>query len=224
MQKTPPPQSEQELLQRAEAIAGLSLKQIADKHNIEVPDNQQREKGWVGQLLELQLGATAGSKPVPDFEDIGVELKTLPINRNGKPKETTFVSMVQLQEVGGLTWETSYVKHKLSRVLWVPIESERDIPLAERKVGTALLWSSSAEQEAILKQDWEELTDMVALGQLDSITAKQGVYLQIRPKAANAKSLCWGIGESGAKILTLPRGFYLRNSFTAKIIEEHFGL
>ena len=93
-----------------------------------IPDNLKREKGWVGQLLEWHLGAESGSKPQPDFEHLGIELKTIPIGYSGKPLETTFVSVAPLTGVHGLTWEDSHVRHKLSRVLWIPIEGEREDP------------------------------------------------------------------------------------------------
>jgi DNA mismatch repair protein MutH len=40
----------------------------------------KRDKGWIGILLELWLGASAGSKPEQDFAALGVELKTIPID------------------------------------------------------------------------------------------------------------------------------------------------
>ena len=36
--------------------------------------------------------------------------------------------------------------------------------------------------------------DMIVLGQVERITARHGEYLQIRPKAANAKALTEAIG------------------------------
>ncbi len=72
----PTPTSETELLQRARDIAGLTFGELAAQAGMCVPDNLKRDKGWVGQLLEWHLGAKAGSKPVQDFPDIGVELKS----------------------------------------------------------------------------------------------------------------------------------------------------
>ncbi len=31
------------------------------------PENLKRDKGWIGVLLEIWLGASAGSKPEQDF-------------------------------------------------------------------------------------------------------------------------------------------------------------
>ncbi|MGF1697630.1 DNA mismatch repair endonuclease MutH [Vibrio lamellibrachiae] len=218
----PEPSSEPELLDRAKAIAGLSLQELAEEANITVPENLKRDKGWVGQLLEWHLGATAGSKPQQDFEDLGIELKSIPIGYNGKPLETTFVCVAPLIGVHGLCWENSHVKNKLSRVLWVPVEGEREIPLADRKVGSPLIWSPSEQEEQQLKADWEELMELIVLGQVEQITARHGEVLQLRPKAANSRVLTDAFGASGKPIKTRPRGFYLRTQFTASLLEQYF--
>ncbi|WP_118846244.1 DNA mismatch repair endonuclease MutH [Haemophilus haemolyticus] len=213
------PQTEQALLEKAQSIAGLTFGELADELNIPVPPDLKRDKGWVGMLLERALGATAGSKAEQDFSHLGVELKTLPINAEGDPLETTFVSLAPLVQNSGVKWENSHVRHKLSCVLWMPIEGSRHIPLRERHIGAPILWKPTAEQERQLKQDWEELMDLIVLGKLDQITARIGEVMQLRPKGANSRSVTKGIGKNGEIIDTLPLGFYLRKEFTAQILK-----
>jgi DNA mismatch repair protein MutH len=213
-----------QLSQRVEAIAGLTLKQVAERCAVPVPENLRYTKGWIGQLLEIALGADAGCEARPDFTHLHIELKTIPVDQQGKPQETTFISHAPLLNSGYLTWQQSDVYQKLQHVLWIPIESPKAIPLSERRIGAGFLWRPNAEEEALLRQDWEELMAMITLGQLEKITAKLGKVLQIRPKAANSRSLCWGISETGEKIQTLPRGFYLRTQFTHAILQRNFNL
>ena len=47
-----------------------------------------QSKGWVGQLIETMLGTDAANRSEPDFVKLGIELKTIPIDRKGRPKET----------------------------------------------------------------------------------------------------------------------------------------
>lgn len=203
----PAPTTQQELLTRAQQIAGLSFAELADEAGMTVPPDLRKDKGWVGQLLEWHLGATAGSRPQQDFEHLGIELKSIPISYTGKPLETTFVCVAPLTGVHGLTWEQSHVRNKLSKVLWIPVQGEREIPLAERCVGSPLLWSPSPEEEAQLKADWEELMEWIVLGKVAQITAKHGEVLQLRPKAANGRALTEAYGANGRPIKALPRGF-----------------
>ncbi|KYN26579.1 DNA mismatch repair endonuclease MutH [Vibrio cidicii] len=218
----PVPQSEHELLERARQIAGLSFAELAEEAGMAVPENLKRDKGWVGQLLEWHLGAPAGSKPQQDFSELGIELKSIPVSYSGKPLETTFVCVAPLTGIHGLTWHNSHVRNKLSRVLWIPVEGEREIPLAMRRVGSPLIWSPSAEQEIIIRQDWEELMEQIALGQYDQISARHGEALHLRPKAANSRALTEAYNANGKPIKTLPRGFYLRTQFTEQILNSAF--
>ncbi|MBN6362706.1 MULTISPECIES: DNA mismatch repair endonuclease MutH [Providencia] len=220
----PPPDNEATLMARAQALAGYTLGQLAQHAAIPIPPDLKRDKGWVGMLLEYYLGASAGSKAEQDFAHIGIELKTIPIDRHGAPLETTFVSVAPLTGNSGLTWENSHVRRKLSRILWFPIEGERQIPLSQRRVANPLIWSPSPLEEQLLRQDWEELMDLIVLGKVESITARHGQVLQIRPKAANNKALTEAIGEFGQPIMTLPRGFYLKKDFTGPLLARHFSL
>ena len=220
---THPPTSIQALCDRAEQLAGLTLGDLAHEADVKVPANFKREKGWTGQLLELYLGAAAGSTPQQDFPELGIELKTIPIDGNGLPLETTYVCYAPLTNVAGIQWEQSNVRNKLASVLWIPIEGDRSIPPAQRRVAMPCLWTPTSHQLNALRHDWEELMDKIALGQIESVTARHGEVLQLRPKAADGSALTDAIGQNGRMIKTRPRGFYLRKQFTAEILRQHFG-
>ncbi len=119
-------------------------------------------------LLETALGATAGSKAEQDFSHLGIELKTLPINAEGFPLETTFVSLAPLVQNSGVNWKINMFVINYRKVLWIPIEGSRDIPLRERHIVNYLM-KLLIEQEHQLRQDWEELMDYIVLGKLDQI-------------------------------------------------------
>lgn len=223
MKTTPPsPKTIEELMQRANSLAGLTLGQVADSHGFTTPADLKRDKGWVGQLIEYELGALAGSRPEQDFLHLGVELKTIPIDDKGKPLETTYVTVAPLVDIQGLTWEKSIVYHKLQTVLWVPVQGNRNIPVAQRQIGTPILWSPAPDELALLQQDWEEIMEFIAMGQVQELTARHGEVLQLRPKGANSRSVTQSIGKDGAKRLTNPRGFYLKIPFTQSILKRFF--
>ncbi|MFR3778905.1 MAG: DNA mismatch repair endonuclease MutH [Enterobacter sp.] len=197
--------------------------ELAALAGLVTPENLKRDKGWIGVLLEIWLGASAGSKPEQDFAALGVELKTIPVDSLGRPLETTFVCVAPLTGNSGVTWETSHVRHKLKRVLWIPVEGERSIPLAKRRVGSPLLWSPNEEEDRQLREDWEELMDMIVLGQIERITARHGeVSADYDRKPPTAKALTEAVGAQGEPILTLPRGFYLKKNFTGALLARHF--
>lgn len=203
---------------RCSAIEGLNFAQLAAELSLIIPEQSQRRKGWAGLAIERALGATAGCQPLPDFKQLGIELKTMPLNHLGTPAESTFVTSIPLLTIHQQQWLTSQCYGKLKRVLWVPVEGDNRIPFEQRRIGQGLLWSPDAQDEAILAADWHDLTTLIATGRLDEIDATYGQYLQVRPKAANARSLCYGFDSEGNKKLTLPRGFYLRTAFTRQLL------
>jgi DNA mismatch repair protein MutH len=213
-----PLKNEAELIARCRQIEGLTFAQLAVQLGFAIPENPLQRKGFSGKLVEIALGTTAGNQSVPDFQELGIELKTIPLNQFGKPAESTFITTIPLLTVHQQTWEISQCFAKLKRVLWIPIEGDTAIPFHNRRIGAGLLWSPSSSEEAILKEDWSELTYMIGTGKLADIDATMGTYLQVRPKASNAKSLCYGLDDEGNTIQTLPRGFYLRSRFTAQIL------
>ncbi len=216
-----PPTTTKALLERARSIAGFRLHELSAALEREVPEDLRRHKGWIGRLLESALGADKGNGAV-DFNALEVELKTIPVDRRGEPRETTFVCSVPLANPDEVRWETSRTRQKLANVLWIPILAEEGLPIADRVVGSPLLWSPTPQEEALLAQDWREHLDVIRRGGVDTITAHDGRALQIRPKGANAHSTTWSVDGAGNAVLTQPRAFYLRTWFTASLLARNF--
>jgi DNA mismatch repair protein MutH len=211
------PRDEIELIERARSLSGMRIAELARHLGVAMPREPGRAKGFVGRLIERALGATAGSAPEPDFAALGVELKTIPLDRRGRPRESTFVCAIGLPAMAEAEWAGSVARKKLARVLWVPIESERGVAFAERRVGTPRLWSPSPEQEACLRADFEEVAGLIGRGDIELLDGLVGRSMQARPKAANRRVTTRGMDERGAPTRVAPRGFYLRTTFTAQI-------
>ena len=220
---TRPPASEADLMERALAIAGSTLAELAASLRLPLPRDPRRSKGWAGQLVETALGAPSAGAPGPDFPGLGVELKTIPVSGFGKPHESTWVCVAPMEDVTGLDWGRSLVRAKLARVLWVPTVDGADTRLESRRIGTPFLWTPSPEEEEALRLDWEEFMEDIALGRIAAVSGRRGSALQIRPKASSSRDREWTTDEDGARVLANPRGFYLRATFTATLLARRFG-
>ena len=212
------PRDEAELLARARALAGRALAALAAELSVALPEDLGRSKGFAGTLVERALGASASSRSLPDFPHLGVELKTIPVDPAGAPRESTFVCTLPLAAIPRTPWEGSPARRKLARVLFVPLEAGAG---AARRLGASFLWSPDAAEDAALSADWDAFATLVRRGEPD-VPSSTGTCLQVRPKGRDAAHLAWGEDADGEPIRTPPRGIYLRASFTRALIARRF--
>jgi DNA mismatch repair protein MutH len=220
-----PPDDLEELRVRAEALAGHRVEDLARALGQSVTlGRQTARKGFVGQWVEKALGASAGCAQVPDFPALGVELKTIPVDANGQPRESTFVTSFSLANAEHATWQTSAVRHKLRHVLFVPVVFDAGGARA-RSHQTAVFarpvfWQPTPAQEQILRADFDDIMGMVAVGRVEDLTARVGRWLQARPKAAHSGVRTRAYGADDEPLSAVPRGFYLRARVTAELLSN----
>lgn len=197
--------------------------ELAARLGYRVPRTLTVNKGFIGQLAEVALGASAGSDPEPDFPALGVELKTLPVSPDGKPREATYICQARLGGDAALALADSYLMAKLQRILFLPILDTGE-SLPERRFGMPLLWTPTPGDLDLLGQDYAELQARIQLGQADDITTRDGVALHLRPKAVSSAERTTGRSEEGWLVPVRPKAWYLRTSFTHEILARHFRL
>jgi DNA mismatch repair protein MutH len=208
------------LLRHARALVGVTLADLADGLGLPVPVGAVRTKGWPGQIIERELGGGEETGRGPDFAALGVELKTVPVDQDLAPRESTAVCQIDPIAISGESWETSYVRHKLACVLFVGLEVPPGAPgVGDRRVAAVRLWSPAPAEERLLRADFELLVrDFFRKGRAAEITGHQGVVLQVRPKGRNAEDRREAFGPDGAPVRIGKCGFYLRPSFVGPIV------
>ena len=215
-----PPADVEVLLARARALVGTRVGDLASSLGVSSAGEAVRTKGTPGAILELALGATGGSSKVHDFPELGVELKTIPVDLRGAPVESTYVCTLSLADAETQEWDDSWVRAKLARVLFVPLAAGDDEPWPARRIAEPLLWSPTAEQESVLRGDFDDVVGLIGIGRIEELTAHRGRWLQVRPKAAHGRVRTVAFGAEGEAISTIPRGFYLRPRFTGAILRD----
>lgn len=215
-QRLAPPVSRRALQVRAHALAGHSIADLAAALGVPLPPTSLRGKGFVGQLVERALGADPQARERPDFPDLGVELKTIPVDGQGRPCASTFVCSIAMAKADAAEWEEATLHKRLACVLFMPVHTPSNAALGARVLGRAKLWTPSPETQVQLRADWEDLIGAIGAGRGDTLTAREGHYVQVRPKAAHARVRTLGPSPDGVQSM-LPLGFYLRPSFTRAI-------
>jgi DNA mismatch repair protein MutH len=200
-----------ELTRRAAALEGLSVTDLAASVGLPPPSVGTHGKGKLGELVERALGATGGPRACHDFPELGLELKTVPVDGTLRPRESTYVCRVSLAEAERAEWATSWARKKLQHVLFVPV-------IDRRLFARPVFWRPSADEERVLRADFEDLMGRIGAGDIESLDARAGEYLQLRPKARDGtvRTELWD--PDGTPIATVPRGLYLRARFTARLL------
>ena len=211
------------LMAHARALVGVELADLADQMGLPVPPiaaGPERTKGWSGQIIERELGVETNGAAGPDFARLGIELKTVPVDGDLKPRESTAVCQIDPIVIAGESWETSTVREKLARVLFVALEVPPEArSVGERRVSAVRLWSPSPDQERMLRADFDLFVrEYFRRGRGDTITGHLGAALQVRPKGKNAADQRDGFDEFGAPKRVGKSGFYLRPAFVASIL------
>jgi DNA mismatch repair protein MutH len=183
-----------------------------------VPVGKVRTKGWSGQVIERELGADG--RHGPDFASLGVELKSVPVTSALVPLESTAVCHIDPVAIAGESWDTSYVRTKLARVLFVALAAPEDArSVGERQVARVRFWTPSETEEAALRKDFELFVrNYFRPGRAAEITGHLGEVLQVRPKARNASDLRDAYGPDGTPIKLGKCGFYLRPGFVRELL------
>jgi DNA mismatch repair protein MutH len=214
------------LMAHARALVGVQLADLAEQLGLPVPAGAVRTKGWAGQILEHELGVTMGGQRGPDFAALGIELKTVPVGTGLLPRESTAVCQIDPITIAAESWESSYVRLKLQRVLFMALEDLRDRggapgSVGDRRVVAARLWSPSAEEEQALRADFELFVrEYFRRGRTDEITGHLGAVMQVRPKGRNAADRRAGYDAQGQPAQVGKCGFYLRPAFVGRILRD----
>jgi DNA mismatch repair protein MutH len=105
-------------------------------------------------------------------------------------------------------------------VLWIPILTPTRSAVGERRIGAPSLWRPTPAQDAVLRDDFDEIMGLIGIGAVDRLTARTGRILQARPKAAHGRVRTAAFGPEDEPTSALPRGFYLRAGFTGAILRD----
>jgi DNA mismatch repair protein MutH len=207
------------LLRHARALVGTTLAELAEGLDVPVPAGARNTKGWSGRIIEHELGA-GGSQRAPDFEHLGIELKTVPVHGDGSPLESTAVCHIDPVAIAGESWDTSYTRKKLSTVLFIALHvPDKAVSVGERIVAAARLWSPSPAEEALLRADFEQIVrGYFRTGRANELTGHLGKVLQVRPKGRDASDKQDGFDAQGNPTRLGRCGFYLRPAFVRGIL------
>ena len=160
--------TKQEVLIRGQEAVGKTLGEIDKTGRIATG------KGAIGTVVEESwFGYKPNSKPAPDFEEAGVELKVTPYRqtpRGIQAKERLVCDMLNYEEEYGKTFETSAFWVKCACMLLMSYEHRDGVPKVDFTIDKAVLFQFPDEDLEVIRNDWKILMDKIKAGQAHLIS------------------------------------------------------
>jgi len=195
---------------------GKDLRKLALDYKITTYETGKQNKGWKGLILERLAGLQNNISKAPN--GLSYELKSVSfynIKNKLVPKETMAITMVNPRELKEQEFFKSHVWEKLKSivfcaVMWHGKNSEN----AELLKVTSLDFSKTDDLIKEIKADYDFIRAKLIKSGFDSLTGKDGKWIQARTKGQG------GINPRTGKRRPITRAFYARKSLVAKIFED----
>lgn len=208
--------SKEEVVAQAQKLIGQTMSQAYPQLNEEGLTN----KGHFGQLIEeYHFGLKVNSEARPDFEKLGVELKTSGLRRksNGTlvAKERISLGMIDyFQIVQEQFWTSGFWKKNEHLLIIFYIHSSK--PFIHRKIQLANLWVYSKNDLIIIEQDWKFIRDKVNNGRAHELSEGDTMYLGASTKGANKTSLR---AQPRSEAQAMSRAYSLKTTYVNHIVQ-----
>ncbi len=180
-------------------------------------------KKWAsGLIIENMLWLKNNSSKKADLEDLGIEIKVLPItlnNRNGfKAKEPTQIKKINYMKVAKETWETAELKDKIDivfRIVYgVNRTNGRSTSQDEYILLDYFIDHPVEDTLVVFQKDWENIQSYIITWRSDELSSSMGVYIEPKTKGKNNQDKTTAPDWNGGTILVRRRAFYFKKRYT----------
>src|SRR5699024_10901957 len=158
--------SSESIVQYAKELKNKTLREACGEYII---NHGYGGKGNFGQVLEkYYFGYEPNSVNEPDFNEVGIELKSSPLKvlKNGeyRAKERLVLNIINYLEVHKEDFENSTFWRNNSHLLLVFYLHERDLDILDYVIKLVDEWKYPEEDLKIIKRDWELINQKIKDG------------------------------------------------------------
>ena len=181
-------------------------------------------RGTFGLILETgYFSLERNNESRPDFEEVGIELKSSPLKRlrNGelRAKERISLSMIDYNILAyekGPLYSTSFWT-KIKRLLLVFYEYSPQLSVLDYPIRIVRLWEFPDDDKLVLAKDWELIKSYVDNGEAHLLSEGLTNYLGAATKGASSKDLT---NQPNSPEMAMRRAFSLKASYVNRIIKR----
>jgi DNA mismatch repair protein MutH len=186
----------------------------------DIYSQQYKGKGNFGQFLEkYYFQYEPNSLSEPDFNEVGIELKTTPLKqiRNGdfRSKERLVLNIINYFEVVNQKFETSSFYKKNAHLLLIFYLHQHDLDLLDFVIKIVGEWKFAETDLEIIKQDWNLITNKIKKGKAHELSEGDTFYLGAATKGSKGGNLR---GQPFSEILAKQRAYTFKQGYLNHII------
>lgn len=160
-----------------------------------IPDYSSRQyngKGRFGEFLEENyFGKENDNASKPDFDEVGVELKAVPLIDKGNGtvvKERIVLNKFRFYDIVKEKFETSHFLEKNAKLLFVFYFHDNLLRSEDKKIDIVELWSVLYHDIEQIRADWQFIVDKINAGQAHELSEGDTLYLGACTKGSTAKA------------------------------------
>lgn len=211
------PQDKDSVLEYAKKLVGNSLRTSCD---VGIIEHGYTGKGNFGQILEkFYFMYEPNSDALPDFAEIGMELKSSPLkklsNKEYRSKERLVLNIINYLEVATQKFETSSFWKKNAHLLLIFYFREEGMDILDYMIKLVDEWTFPAHDLEIIKNDWQIITNKIASGHAHELSEGDTFYLGACTKGGKGGNLR---KQFGVDTLAKQRAYSLKQGYVNHII------
>lgn len=175
---------EKSVLQYAARLTGKTLNDFVIKG--EVVEGGVHTKGYFGQLVEREyFHLSNNNSPLPDFQDLGIELKVTPLTKTSKgivPKERLILGIINYNDVPKRGFDIFLKKN--THILIIFYLWNDKINIYDYKILKVVNWMPSDEEMRLIREDWDVIEGYVMRGEAHLLSGRHTKILEACTKSA----------------------------------------
>lgn len=170
---------EEFIIERFTPFYNKSIDEIEKLLSFQMPSSKHKYHLLAKKILGIS------NEKIAEFEKANIEMKTVRLKSNGKPKESMSFKQIQFMEIIKETWESSYWLETLTkRFFFVVFQYDKDGSLKLKRV---LFWAMSVLDLEVSKQFWIDTQKQIANGiHSRFIKESDNRICHVRPKAKDS--------------------------------------
>lgn len=177
-------------------------------------------KNAVATITRSLLGQRTGGR-TGEFARFGIEVKTVPVDAQGKIVEAMSFPAFHHEELIYETWDASDLLGRINRLLIVPVHRSKGATLAATRLGRPFFWSPSQDELVGIQTEWERFRRLIQIGQARVLPKpSETTYIHVRPKGRDATDR----DKAPGGFDVIKKCFWLNQSYVGRVLAANDAL